>query len=199
MTEPNLDTIQLQGWLQRMQAGDLAARDALVRAVCDRLEHLSRKMLRRYPNVKRFADTDDVLQSSLMRLLRTLQQMPPPESTAHFFNLAAAHVRRELLDLARHFSARCRQGAPADLADHDPEDDRPASDFGDLEQWCAFHEAVEQLPAEQREVVGLIFYHGWQQKDVAQLFGTTERTVRRRWREAMLTLHRHLHTEDLEG
>jgi DNA-directed RNA polymerase specialized sigma24 family protein len=44
----------------------------------------------------------------------------------------------------------------------------------------------------------LIFYHGWQQKDVAQLFGTTERTVRRRWREAMLTLHRHLHAHDLE-
>src|SRR5262249_31686133 len=30
-----------------------------------------------------------------------------------------------------------------------------------LERWAAFHEAVETLPAEQREVVGLTFYHGW--------------------------------------
>jgi RNA polymerase sigma-70 factor (ECF subfamily) len=134
-----------------------------------------------------------------MRLLRTLQQLPPPSSTAHFFNLAAAHVRRELLDLARYFAARYHQGPPANVADYDPVDDRPAPDPGDLEQWCAFHEAVERLPAEQREVVGLIFYHGWQQKDVAQLFGTTERTVRRRWREALLTLHRHLRADALEG
>jgi hypothetical protein len=31
MTEPTLDTTPLQGWLQRMQASDPAARDALMR------------------------------------------------------------------------------------------------------------------------------------------------------------------------
>ena len=43
---------------------------------------------------------------------------------------------------------------------------------------------VEKLPAEEREVVGLIFYHGWKQAEVADLFGISERTVRRRWESA---------------
>jgi RNA polymerase sigma-70 factor (ECF subfamily) len=195
MSDASLHTTQLRDWLQRMQAGDRTACDALVQAIGARLEQLSRKMLRRFPNVKRFADTDDVLQNSVMRLLRILQQMPPP-STVDFFGLAAVHVRRELLDLARHFAARDRQEVPTG---HDPEDERPSSVSGDLEQWCAFHEAVERLSVEQREVVGLIYYHGWPQKDVAQLLGISERTVRRRWEEALLTLHSHLRDDHLAG
>jgi DNA-directed RNA polymerase specialized sigma24 family protein len=33
-------------------------------------------------------------------------------------------------------------------------------------------------------VVGLRFYHGWGEAEIAELFGVTERTVRRRWRTA---------------
>jgi DNA-directed RNA polymerase specialized sigma24 family protein len=54
----------------------------------------------------------------------------------------------------------------------------------DLDLWSAFHEQVEWLPAEEREVVGLTFYHGWTQAQIAELFGVDERTVRRRWRRA---------------
>ena len=45
-------------------------------------------MLRGFPNVRRWADTDDVLQSALMRLLHTLQATRP-EDTRHFADLAA--------------------------------------------------------------------------------------------------------------
>jgi RNA polymerase sigma factor (sigma-70 family) len=38
---------------------------------------------------------------------------------------------------------------------------------------------------QEREVVGLIFYHGWTQAQTAELFGVDERTVRRRWRSAL--------------
>jgi RNA polymerase sigma factor (sigma-70 family) len=47
---------------------------------------------------------------------------------------------------------------------------------------------MEQLPAEEREVVGLTFYHGWTQAQIAELFGVDERTIRRRWRAACLRL-----------
>ena len=43
---------------------------------------------------------------------------------------------------------------------------------------------VSQLPVEQREVVGLVFYHGWTQAKIAELFGVDERTIRRRWSSA---------------
>jgi len=63
-------------------------------------ERLARRMLRAYPNVQRWAQTDDVVQNSLMRLLHTLENLRPPPRPRDFFNLAAVHVRRELLDMA---------------------------------------------------------------------------------------------------
>jgi RNA polymerase sigma-70 factor (ECF subfamily) len=65
----------------------------------------------------------------------------------------------------------------------------PADEPEELERWRAFHEAVERLPTEEREVVSLIFYHGCTRVQVAELLQVDERTVRRRWRAAMLTLH----------
>src|SRR5262245_13501618 len=193
MSEPHLDTTLLHGWLERIRAGDLTARDELLRRIGGRLEHLARKMLKRFPNVRLWAETDDVLQNAVMRLLRTLEKVEPA-SVGQFFGLAALHIRRELLDLARHFAAHHRARPAGSL----PGDDRQVTGFTptapdeateDLERWRRFHEEVEKLPPEQREVVGLIFYHGWKQKEVANIFEIDERTVRRRWEAAMVALH----------
>ena len=51
---------------------------------------------------------------------------------------------------------------------------------------------MEKLPAEQREVVGLIFYHGWKQAQVAELFRVSERTVRRGWESSLRQLNQGL-------
>jgi RNA polymerase sigma factor (sigma-70 family) len=69
-------------------------------------------------------------------------------------------------------------------------DDR--DDAAEFEKWCAFHQQVEQLPAEEREVVGLLFYHGWKQAQVAEFFGVSERTVRRWWESALRQLNQGL-------
>lgn len=61
--------------------------------------------------------------------------------------------------------------------------------YSELERWCTFHEQVEQLPVEEREVVGLTVYHNWTQVEIAELFGVSERTIRRRWLEALRKLH----------
>src|SRR4051794_9362283 len=95
-------TIRIFQWGDRMRGGDPAARDELLRATCGRLERLARKMLRRFPGVHRWAETGDVLQSALLRLLRALEQVRPA-STRDFFGLAAEQMRRELLDLSRRF------------------------------------------------------------------------------------------------
>jgi RNA polymerase sigma-70 factor (ECF subfamily) len=129
-----------------------------------------------------------------MRLLRALGQVEP-ESTRAFFGLAAEQIRRELLDLARHYQGRWGPGANQESVRIDSqapagagEPAGPAEDEGELERWCAFHEEVARLPAEEREVVGLIFYHGWTQEEVAELFGVNVRTVQRRWQSALLKL-----------
>jgi RNA polymerase sigma factor (sigma-70 family) len=182
--------------VERIQNGDRAARDELIRAFQTRLEHLARKMLHRYPKVGRWVEVDDVLQGALLRLLRALESIQP-ESTRAFFGLAAEQIRRELLDLARHFYGPQGLGAHHDSVGADPEATRPEfepADPGDddFERWCRFHEEVTRLPVQEREVVGLIYYHGWTQAEVAELFQVHVRTVRRWWESALVTLHREL-------
>ena len=186
MPETAFDSVNLQKYIDRWRSGDRAAADELLRATGSRLEKLARRMTRSFPNVRGQADTGDVLQNSLIRLLRTLLTLRP-STTRDFFNLAAVHIRRELLDLAR----RCKGKGWVTL--DIPGEDRPVGPHAepqtsavaeDFELWVRFHEAVDALPVEEREVVGLVFYHGWTQVRIAELFNVDERTIRRRWSNA---------------
>jgi RNA polymerase sigma-70 factor (ECF subfamily) len=182
MTEPVIDTVQLHAWFDRMRAGDASAREELLRAVCNRMERLARKMLKGFPDVHRWADTDDVLQNSLLRLLRALREVRPPSVRA-FFGLAAEQMRRELLDLARRFFGPHGLGTnhsspqPWDLATAAWEPADESNDPVEMDKWQTFHEEVSRLPAEEREVVDLLFYHGWGQAAAAESLGVTVRTV----------------------
>ena len=94
---------QLQACIARMKAGDNAAKNELLRSAYERLRGLARKMLRQdFPRLKNWEQTDDVLQIAALRLDRALGVVPVA-SAAEFFRLAASAIRRELLDLARHY------------------------------------------------------------------------------------------------
>jgi len=205
MADSAAKTTVLVQLLERMQGGDRGARDELVRAFQTRLEHLARKMLTRYPRVGRWVEVEDVLQGSLMRLLRALESVQPT-STRAFFGLAAEQMRRELLDLGRHFYGPEGEGANLASVHEDPGESRPGfeppdrrDDDNDLERWCQFHQEVEKLPAQEREIVGLIYYHGWTQAQVAELFQVNVRTVRRWWETSLVKLHRALKSEAEEN
>ena len=203
MTEPSVQTAQLQAWLDRMRAGDSAARDELFRRLSDRLERLARKMLRSFPGVARWEQTGDILQQAAPRLLRALDTVRP-DSMRAFFGLAAAQMRRTLIDLARHYQGP--HGLGANHASHatpaiGPAEDTPdrANTLGDLERWSAFHEAVDALPDEEREVFGLLFYHGLTQAEVAEVLELSTRTVRRHWHSACVRLREALHGDFPQG
>jgi len=194
---PTPHTTELHRWLARMQAGDPGAREELLRGVSARLERLARGMLRRFPDVARWEQTGDVLQNALLRLLRALREVRPG-SMRQFYGLAAEQIRRELLDLVRHYRGARRPAAghatrPAGGSTAGPPDQAdPAPAPDELDRWAAFHEDVARLPAREREVVGLTFYHGWSQAEVAELFGVSERTVQRWWQSALLNLREQL-------
>ena len=198
MSDSAAKTTVLVQLLERMRDGDRAARDDLLRAFQTRLEQLARTMLRKYPSVGRWVEVEDILQASLLRLLRALESVLP-DSTRAFFGLAAEQMRRELLDLGRHFYGPQGIGANHASVGDDPDAIRPAFDppdpgydNSDLDKWCQFHAEVAKLPIQEREVVGLIYYHGWTQAQVAELFQVNVRTVRRWWEAALVTLHREL-------
>jgi RNA polymerase sigma-70 factor (ECF subfamily) len=182
-----------------MRAGDPVAPDELVRHVGEQLQRLTRQMLRGHPALRRWTQTDDVMQGALLRLLRALRVVQP-ESMRAFLALAAQQVRRELIDLARHYYGPRGLGthhvtpdaeSPGDPAPHDWPD--PATEPGSLSEWCDFHRTIDELPDEQREVVGLLFYQGLTQAEAALVLDVTVRTVQRRWHAALVTLHDALH------
>jgi len=198
MTDVTPHTTMMHAWVDRIRSGDRSAQDELIRSVCGRLESLARRMLRDFSRVKRYEQTDDVLQSALIRLMRALPDVRP-ESMRDFYALAATQIRRELLDLARHYYGPQGDGANCKVLLEGPEIEAPqaadADATADLEKWQAFHQQAEKLPTEEREVVGLVFYHGWTQAEVAELFQVSERTIRRYWQSALLKLHASLNSD----
>ena len=53
-----------------------------------------------------------------------------------------------------------------------------------LEAWASFHEAVDTIPDDEREVFQLVWYGGMQQQDVASLLEVSVPTVKRRMHRA---------------
>src|SRR5947209_16707843 len=102
MPEAANTTVRIQHCIDRLRGGDLKARDELIGHACERMERLTRKMLRDYPRVRRWEETGDVLQNASMRLFRSLEQVTP-QTVVEFFKLASLNIRRELLDLVKHY------------------------------------------------------------------------------------------------
>ncbi len=178
--------------LGQLRGGDGSARDRLVALAQGRFVALARVMLRRYPHVRRWEQTDDLLQAALVRLHRSLAQVRP-EGVQHFDNLAAAQIRRELIDLARRYHGPEGLGAHHHTDGADPEDRLaqvagPPSMPGSLEQWTVFHEAVHRLPEQERQVMDLLWYRGLTHAQAAEALGVATKTVQRRWASARLMI-----------
>jgi RNA polymerase sigma-70 factor (ECF subfamily) len=188
------DTARL---LDLLRQGDEQARHRLVTHACERLRILTSRMLKGYPGVRRWEQTDDVLQNALLRLCRALEANTP-ESPRHFYNLAALQIRRELIDLAHHHLGPQGHGAKhhTDGAGKAADDrggklDGQEGEEGEphtLEAWTDFHRAVESLPDEERELFGLLWYEGVTQEEAAAVLGVSLRTVKRHWQSARLRL-----------
>jgi len=188
---------EISACLARLAAGDLTARDRIIEVCAGRLRTLAHRMLARFHKVRRWNDTDDVFQNAAIRLHRTLGQMQL-ESPRSVLALAATEVRRELIDLARRYAGPTSYAANHQTnvvrrgdGDSDPatatqQVDRAAApdDGGEEDRWTHFHEAIDALPPEQREVFHLVWYLGADQKTVAGLLDCSERTVKYRWRAA---------------
>ncbi len=185
-------TVHLQRCLERLQAGDESARNDLLNGVCERLRRLTQAMLRDYRRLKRWEQTDDVLQSALLRLYRALESVAPA-TLREFYRLAALQIRRELIDLARHYFGPESAGIHHLSSDGEvptvagPADstDRPDR----LADWAEFHEQAGKLPDEEQEVFDLLWYQELTHAQAAALLNVSTKTVQRRWHSACLRLH----------
>ncbi|HZZ80392.1 MAG TPA: sigma-70 family RNA polymerase sigma factor [Gemmataceae bacterium] len=174
----------LQAFIDRMNEGDSSALAALLEHANARLVRVARVIRKDFPRLQNHEETGDVLQKSMIRLLRALQTVKVT-TAKEFLQLSALQIRRELLDLARRptwvKNATDIDGAVPDDSDHTHNPFR-------LADWTEFHRKVESLPEEEREVVHLLWYQGMQQAEAASVLKVSVPTVKRRWMSARLRL-----------
>lgn len=182
------DHSDIQSILQQLQNNPEEAKSALFGLTCERLRRLASRMLRNYPRLKRWSDTDEVLQAASLRLYKALSDVKPT-TAEQFFGLAATQIRRELIDLTRHF-----YGPEGIAANHHSDSGKAITrtagpeDPPQLVEWEVFHEAVESLPEHLRMVVEQIWYNGLSQTDSAKVLGISLASLKRRWTQARLLL-----------
>lgn len=198
MSEPAREFADLQQTIERFAAGDDSALNELLMHAAERLEKLTRSMLNDFARVRRWEDTADVVQNASVRLFRAFQTTRPTDVRG-FFALATLQIRRELIDLVRHYFGPEGLGTNHESRSNWPVGDNSSAspvekgsgtlDPRRLSVWSELHEQAGELPDEEREVFGLIFYQGLEQIEAAALLGISERTVRRRWQSAKVTLN----------
>ncbi len=191
-------TTQLQHWIDQLRRGDTAAREALIGGAQGRLRALAHDLLAS-DRLRRWEETDDVLQEALITLHRSLAEVWP-ETVQEFLRLAAFHIRRALVKFARHYYGphgkgtnhashlNNRQSTGVGWSHVAAEVDTPGEQLTRAEQLACMCEAVEHLPDEERDVTEMLWLHGLSQVEVAAVLEITDRTVRRRWQRARLKL-----------
>jgi RNA polymerase sigma-70 factor (ECF subfamily) len=159
-------------------------------------------MFRTFPSLRRWEETSDVFQNASIRLCRALEEVTP-RTAADFFRLAALQIRRELIDLARHYfgpegpgvndqSLRPAADPEASTSREGREIAASTMDPRRLAAWSDFHEQAGSLPDEEREVFDLLWYQGLTQAEAAAVLKISERSLQRRWHQARVKLYRAL-------
>ncbi len=204
MSTPIYDSEQLQSLIVQANQGNPKAYTQLIEQAEQRLKAMARAMLRNYPHLRRWEETDDVFQNTMIRLHRSLLEVKP-DSLPAFLGLVGALIRRALIDLIRHHFGPMGYGANhhsdrlADTQETIGGFIETAPDSGgkpeSLEGWAAFHEAVELLPDSEREIFDLVWYAGMQQAEIADALGVSLPTVQRRWQRARALLYHALQGE----
>ncbi len=196
MTKDDADV--RQSLLQRLQAGEAAARDELISRSYERLRRLAARMLRDFPIVQNRATTSDVLHETFFRLRRALE-IVPLTTAVEFYRLAALHMRRQLLDMARSlrhqpesFGLHSLTNSQSSSSASYPEPGHTTLDPAALARWQEVHERVEALPEEERIVFDLLYYHELSQAEAAEVLDVSIATIKRRWTAARLHLAAYL-------
>ena len=115
------------------------------------------------------------------------------ENRVHFIHIAAAQIRRVLVDHARR---RNRQKRGGDMVRVTLTDGvaagEPAFDMMALNEVL---DRLDQQSTEDRKIVELKYFGGLTEPEIAELLGMSERTVRRRWSFARAWLFKELSDE----
>ena len=174
-------TVVVQRYLEEL-AGDTPP-EPVIRALLDRavrrLHQLCATLLHRdYPRLTLpplNLQSDEMLSAVVERLLKALREARPRD-VRQFFALACQHTRWELNDLARRLDEQPRR---VELLEN-LVPDAPSSGSGLSHYGRRIIEAIDGLPADEREAFDLVRIQGMTQVEAAEVLGVAPKTVKRR-------------------
>lgn len=192
-------TAVIQSYLDELNSlkGDSPA-DPLIRTIIarsvDRLSMLCGSML--YCKYERLTRPplnlrpEELLGAVVERMLKALNSARPG-NVRQFFFIVNQHVRWELNDLARRLDAQT-QALPLLEHAHSTHDTSGSPLSANAVRML---EAIDHLPADEREVFELVRIQGMSHPEVAEIVGASTKTVQRRLQRALILLSEKL--EDL--
>ena len=176
---------QLTELLERIQAGDAKARDALFAAAYGELHRLAQARLRDGGR-NTVLDTTCRVHESYLRFVRAGELRA--EDRRAFFAYASQVMRSVIVNSVRERIAQKRGG---DLPALTLSTSLGAHAADSEEMILAVHEALEALEkADLRlaQVAQMRYFGGYSEQEIAETLDITERTVQRDWEKARLIL-----------
>jgi RNA polymerase sigma factor (TIGR02999 family) len=177
------DPIDLTTLIQRAQAGDARAADALFEATYPELRRLARARLRGGRR-DTLLDTTSLIHEWYVRFVRA--GAVRIEDRVHFMRYAGRAMRAVIVDFARRRSAERRGGNAPHVGLTGA--DGVGADAEDILRVNEALEGLAALDARMAQVVELRYFGGLTETEIAQALGVTDRTVRRDWEKARLWL-----------
>jgi len=172
------DGVEVTHLLARARAGDNAALSAAYTAIYDELKRAARQQLRR---MRDDFQTTALVHEAYMKLAGGAQLAAVDRN--HLLALSARAMRQVLVDDARARKADKRGGGQEALTLTARLDagERAALEVLELDDLLQRLHALDERAA---QVVELRYFGGYEETEIAQLLGVTDRTVRRDWRKA---------------
>ena len=170
--------------LQKVQAGDTSAREALFAAAYPGLERLARARLRDGGR-NTLLDTRGLVHESYLRYVRS--GVLRAADRRAFFAFASQVMRSVIVSSARKRAAQKRGAARRLTLSTQVAERLPAGE----EEILRVHEALESLEAVDArlaQVVQMRYFGGYTEQEIADTLDVTERTVQRLWLKARLML-----------
>ena len=189
---PPEHTDELDKSLIKLRAGDTSMVDVIIDHTAERLRKKAHEMLLGEDKIHRWSETGDIVQDATIRLhraLKTMEQDKLPDNPYWYYSLAAKKIRQVIIEMGRKYS-----GSQGFAKNHDTKDDfavdvQPAANSEpESPKWAKLHEAVEELPSDEQDVVSMIWYQGFNQEETAEKLEIGLSTVKRRWRNAKISL-----------
>jgi RNA polymerase sigma-70 factor, ECF subfamily len=172
-----------------LTSGDDVAVAAAVEALYPEMKRLAARLMTHEREAQTLQPTA-LVHEALMRLLRP-NSVEFSDQT-HFYAVAAAVMRRILVDHARARAAGKR--SPAQLrGEMTPEDVLADTDFTVLEIDEALRQ-LEKLDPRASNIVEMKFFAGLADVEIAEVLRISERTVRREWAVAKAWLYNALNS-----